>query len=96
MPKLSKKQVEHIGKLSRLYLTEKQIEKFTNQLSAVLDYIEELSKVETKNLEPIGNITGLFNVWREDKIKPSFPSKEMLKNAPEKEGSYLKVKAVLE
>ena len=96
MPKLSKEEIEHIAKLSRLDLTDKEIEKFKNQLSSILEYIKQLEKVDAKNLEPIGNITGLFNISREDKIQQSFSQEEMLKNAPETEDKFVKVKAILE
>lgn len=96
MAKLTKKEVEHIAKLSRLHLTSKEIEKFTSQLSSILEYIGELQKIDVKNLEPIGNISGLLNVAREDEIGQSYSQEEMLKNAPDKENGFLKVKAVLE
>ena len=96
MPKLSKKEVEHIAKLSRLDLTEKEKEKFAHQLSAILDYVSELKKVDTKGIKPIANITNLFNVEREDEITPSLSREKLLKNAPKQEKGYLKVKAVLE
>ena len=96
MSKLSKEEIEHIAKLSRLDLTDKEIEKFKNQLSSILEYVEQLKKVNAKNLEPIGNITGLFNISREDKIQQSFSQEEMLKNAPETEDKFVKVKAILE
>ena len=96
MSKLSKEEIEHIAKLSRLDLTDKEIEKFKNQLSSILEYIKQLEKVDAKNLEPIGNITGLFNISREDKIQQSFSQEEMLKNAPETEDKFVKVKAILE
>ena len=96
MPKLSKKEVEYIAKLSRLGITEKEKEKFQKQLSSILDYVAELSKVDTKGVEPIANITNLSNVTREDDIKPSLSRERLLKNAPRKENGYLKVKAVLE
>lgn len=96
MPKLTKKQVEHIGKLSRLFLTESEKEKFASQLSSILDYVGQLNKVETKKVEPIANISGLFNIKRKDEIKPSLPREKLLKNAPAQKDGFLKVKAVLE
>ena len=96
MVKLSEKEVEHIAKLSRLNLTSKEIEKFASQISSILEYVEQLGKVDTKNIQPIGNITGLFNVSREDEVGESYSQEEMLKNAPDKKDGYLKVKAILE
>jgi aspartyl-tRNA(Asn)/glutamyl-tRNA(Gln) amidotransferase subunit C len=96
MTKLTEKEIEHIAKLARLDLTKKEKEKFALQLSSILDYVSELSKVDTKNVEPIANITGLFNIEREDEIKPSLPREELLKNAPKQKDGFLKVKEILE
>ncbi len=97
MAKLSKQQVEHIAALARLGLTETERKKFTTELSSILDYVGKLSKVDTKNIEPIAQITGLSNVMFKDKVKKCELSREeLLKNAPEKENGFIKVKQVLE
>lgn len=96
MPKLTEKEVEHIAQLSRLKLSKQEKEKFALQLSSILDYVQELEKVDTKETEPIANISGLYNISRQDEIKPSLSEEKLLKNAPDKKEGYLKVKAVLE
>jgi len=96
MAKITHKDVEHVAKLARLGLSDKEIEKFQSELSKVLDYVEQLNKVDTKNIQPTAQVTGLTNVFREDEVKKSdITLDELLKNAPAKEGRYLKVKAVL-
>lgn len=96
MAKISRKDVVHVAKLARLGLTEKEIEKYQKELSQVLAYVEQLNKVDTKNVAPTAQVTGLINVFREDEvIKCDIPLEELLKNAPAKQGRYLKVKAVL-
>lgn len=97
MAKLTKKEIEHISLLSRLELTGEEKELYANQLNSVLEYVEELGKVDTENVEPTANITGLVNVLREDKIVESPISYEDIsKNAPEfKSGSFV-VPAVFE
>ena len=96
MAKITEKEVEHIAELARLNLSEKEKVKFTQELSSILDYVEKLKEVDVKNIEPIANISGLCNIMREDKIKPSLLRKELLQNAPKQKNGYLKVKAVLE
>jgi len=96
MVKLTKKEVEHVAKLARLHLTEKEKAKFQKQLSSILDYISQLNQVDTKKVEPIAQITGLFNIFRKDEVEPGMPREKMLKNAPDKKDGFLKVKAVLE
>ena len=97
MAEISRKDVEHVAQLARLGLTDQEIEKFQKELSAVLGYIEKLNQVDTKNVPQTAQVTGLQNVFREDEIvKSTFPLDELLKNAPAKEGRYLKVKVILQ
>lgn len=94
--KITKKDVEYVAKLARLALTEEEKEKFCNQLNQILVYMEKLNELDTKDVPPTSHVLALKNVWREDKVKPSNLSKEIIINAPEKEGNYFKVKKVIE
>lgn len=69
MVKLTKKDVEHVAKLAKLSLTSPEIDKFQKQLSKVIEYISELNEVETSNVLPTSQTTGLENVYRTDEIK---------------------------
>lgn len=91
MTQLDKDQVKHIAKLSRLELNEEETALYSEQLSSVLQYVEQLSEVDTKDVEPTANVTGLSNVWREDEIEKSDVSHDdIAKNAPEfKDGSFV-------
>ncbi len=96
---LSKKEIEHIAMLARLGLTDKEKEKFAKQLSSVLDYVKQLEKVNTKNVQPIAQITGLKSVMVDDEIaddKNKITKDKLLKNAPMQEDGCIKVKAILE
>jgi len=95
MPKLSIKQVEHVAKLARLGIDKREKKKFQKELSSILDYVNKLSEVDTKDIEPIAQITGLTNVVREDKSRPSTEREKLLKNAPQTKDGYVKVKAIL-
>ena len=100
MSKIDKKQVEHIAELSRIKLSDKEKEKFSKELSQILDYFEKLKEVNTENVSPISQVTGIKNVLREDeeekieKQKRDKRRENILKNVPEKEGEYIKVKSV--
>lgn len=74
MPALTKDQVRHIAKLARLRLTENEVERFTTELTAILGYIDMLSEVDTKNVEPAAQVTGLSNALRADEIWNDAPS----------------------
>lgn len=95
---LSKDEIQHIAKLARLDLTEAELEKYNGQLSAVLNYIDQLKEVEVKGVEPTAQVTGLENVLRDDKVK-DWDEKEIeeaLADAPEREERFIKVKRVIE
>lgn len=94
--KLTTEEVRHTAKLAQLTLTDLEIEKFTTQLSEVLDYIGKLNEVETTGVEPTSQVTGLENVFREDKTKPCLSQEEALSGAKDKEDGYFKTKAVFE
>lgn len=87
--------VSHVAKLANLPLTEQEKKKLQKQLSTILAYIEKLNEVDTKNIEPTSQVTGLENVLREDKPAPSLPQENVLKNAKSKHNGFFKVKAIL-
>lgn len=68
--------LKKIIKLANLPLTEEEEEKYSQQLSAILDYIDQLNQVDTENIEPTFNVTGLSNVVREDETLPFLSQKE--------------------
>lgn len=94
---ITKEDVQHIAKLARLGLTEKEIEKFQRELSLILDYIEKLKEVDISGvkaeLQPLElEITARDDEERQrDKIERV---KKLLKLAPENENSFLKVKSI--
>ena len=98
-PRISTEQVDHIAKLARIKLTEKEEEKFANDLSSILDYIDKLNKVDTENIKPIQQITGLDNITRNDvearSQKPETRNK-ILNEAPDRKDNYFKVPKILE
>lgn len=92
---ISKDEVKHIAELARIGLSEKEVEKFTTDLSNVLDWIDQLKEVDVKNVEPTAHITGIKNETREDKTIDFENKKEIIKLFPEEKNGYNKVKSVL-
>jgi aspartyl-tRNA(Asn)/glutamyl-tRNA(Gln) amidotransferase subunit C len=82
MVKITDQTVRHVSKLARLHLTEAEVEKFAKQLSSVFEYIEMLNEVDTENVEPTAQVTGLKNVLREDKVARFCDPEELLKCTP--------------
>lgn len=83
MSSLTKDQVRHIAKLARLKLTEEEVEKFTTELTSILTYVDMLKEVDTKNVPPTAQVTGLHGKLREDEIrKPLASADELLATSP--------------
>jgi len=94
--KLDRKQVEHVAWLARLGLDEAEIEKFTVELSNILENFEILNQVDTTDVLPATHAVPLQSVFREDQSSPSHPQSDVLANAPQEEENCFKVKPVLE
>jgi len=93
---LTKKDVEHVARLARLALTEKEKENFTEQLGKILGYIEKLNAMDIADVPPTAHPFFSKTVWREDKTYRWSPAKPILDNAPEREEGFFKVKKVIE
>lgn len=91
---IDKEKIKHLAHLSRLTLNEKEIEKLSQDLKKILDYVEKIKKINLENVEPLINITENLEM-REDKEIPQ-DSKDIISNFPEKENNYLKVPKILE
>lgn len=97
MTNLTKSDVLHVAKLAKLNLSEAEIEKFTSQLSKIIDYVGELSEVDTKNTEPTSQTTGLKDVSREDETSSEelLTQDEALSGTENTHNGYFKVRAIL-
>lgn len=97
MAKLTRDDVLKLARLSRLRISDEEIELFRKELSEILAYVEQLSSVDTNGLKPTAQVTGLENVMRDDTpIEYGATQEELLKNVPEIKASYIKVKRVIE
>jgi aspartyl-tRNA(Asn)/glutamyl-tRNA(Gln) amidotransferase subunit C len=91
------KTIKHIATLARIKLTEKEEEKMKNELSSILNYVEQLNKVNTDNVEPLYQTTGLINSTREDEHRSTGGGKveRLVSQAPERQDSFVKVRSIL-
>ena len=88
--------IGYVAKLANLPLTPKEKLTFSKQLQDILDYFSKLQEVDTKNIEPIGHITGLTNVISDDRLAPSIAQQEALANAPKTHNGFFEVEAIFE
>lgn len=93
---LTAEEVLHIAHLARIALTGAEVERFTPQLSGILDHFAALAAVDTEGVEPTAHPLPLSNVMRDDFVAPSLTQAEVLANAPEREDGFFRVRAVLE
>ena len=94
--KIDKKTTLKIAKLSRIRVKEHEIEDLSKQLSAILDWVEQLNEVNTDKIEPLNNITFAKLPLREDKEIKQNISEKILDNAPEKLENYFVVPKVVD
>lgn len=92
---LTREEVLHIAKLSRLEFTEEEIAKFQTDLDNILNYVDELSQVDTENVEPLVQVNHLTNSFREDTVRGSLTQKESMLNSPSQEEGMLVVPKVV-
>lgn len=95
MAHISKEDVLKLAKLSMLELSDEQLDRFTRELDEIVKYVEQLQSVDVTGLEPTFQVTGLTNVMRPDEPKEFESTDELLRNVPDREGNYIKVKRVL-
>lgn len=96
MAKLSREDVLKLARLARISLTDEEVEKYADELSAILQYVEQLSAVDVTGLEPTNQVTGLTNVMRKDEvIEYGYEPAKLLENVPAMQDNHLKVKRML-
>jgi aspartyl-tRNA(Asn)/glutamyl-tRNA(Gln) amidotransferase subunit C len=97
MPKkIEAEQVRKVAKLSRLDLTEAEVEEFSGQLSAILEYMEKMNELDTGNVEPLAHCLPVSNVFRDDVVTESMGTEKTLANAPDSDGEFFKVPKILD
>jgi aspartyl-tRNA(Asn)/glutamyl-tRNA(Gln) amidotransferase subunit C len=92
---LTTEEVRHIAKLSRLALTDREIEKAKEDLSTIFEHINRLSELDTSGVEPLGHPAELQNRTRDDTVGEALSQKQVLANAPAVRDVYFDVPKVL-
>lgn len=94
--KISKEVVQHVAQLARLEFKEEELDKFTEQLGSIFEYVEELGKLDTSNVDPTFHVLDLSTPLREDVVSPWLSSDEALENAPRREDDFFAVPKFIE
>ncbi|HEX9096345.1 MAG TPA: Asp-tRNA(Asn)/Glu-tRNA(Gln) amidotransferase subunit GatC [Candidatus Dormibacteraeota bacterium] len=93
---LSSREVEHVARLARLGITEDEVVRYRDQLRHILTAINALKRADTSTVSATAHPLEERNVMREDRREPCLPVEAALRNAPSREDSYFKVKAIQE
>jgi aspartyl-tRNA(Asn)/glutamyl-tRNA(Gln) amidotransferase subunit C len=94
--KITKQTVENVAMLSRLNIADNKMDKYIEEFSNFLEYVDVLQQVNTENIKPTAHVLPLQNVFREDIVKSSLSREAALANAPEQEDGYFKVPRIIE
>lgn len=92
---INREVVETVAKLSRLYLEEDEIVLYAQQLSQILDTIEELRQIDTDNVEPLAHVMPVENVFREDMAGECFHQEKVLANTTEQMDGMFQVPKIV-
>ena len=93
---IDKKLVKKIATLSRVKIQEKEVERFSKELSKIITWVEKLNEVDTNNVTPVANPSDIKIPFRKDEINDGKIEEKILKNAPEKKAGYFVVPKVVE
>lgn len=94
--KITSDQVEHVANLARLNLTEEEKIKFTKEMKEIIGFANKLNELDTKGIEPSAHVIPMNNVFREDKVEPSYDREKIISNAPTSENGCFKVPKIVE
>jgi aspartyl-tRNA(Asn)/glutamyl-tRNA(Gln) amidotransferase subunit C len=93
---ISDAQVEHVAQLARLALSAEEKQRFTEQLNAILSYMEQLNEAPTEGVEPTAHVLDLVNVLRDDTVRHRHNADAALANAPETVQHFFVVPRIVE
>jgi aspartyl-tRNA(Asn)/glutamyl-tRNA(Gln) amidotransferase subunit C len=94
--KITREEVEHVALLARLKFGEDEIQQFTSQLNSILEYMDQLGRLDTTAVDPTFHAVSRTNVFRPDCVQASMDPAVSLRNAPEGDGSFFRVPKIIE
>ena len=88
---ITRDEVLHVARLARLELTDDEVVKFQEQLSAILDAVSKVSELDLADVPPTAHPLEIENAWAEDEPRPCLPLDEVFANAPDRDEDYFRV-----
>lgn len=93
---ISADDVRKLARLAHLSLSDEEVDSLTRELGSILDYVKQLEALDVANIEPMSHVHGITNVMRPDQTKPSLDVKELLKNAPDSSGRFIRTPIIVD
>jgi aspartyl-tRNA(Asn)/glutamyl-tRNA(Gln) amidotransferase subunit C len=90
---ISREEVLHVARLARLELGEDELERFAEQLNAIVEAVGKVGELDLDGVEPTAHPLDLVNVWAEDEPRPCLSVEDALANAPDHDGGSFRVPA---
>ena len=94
--KITRAEVEHVGRLARLALSDEELDSLTGEMDAILGYVEQLKALDTEGIVPTAHAVPMENTFRSDEVRPSFTPEQALSNAPDTSENAFRVRRVIE
>ena len=85
-----------IAKLAHLNLSEDEQKRMTSELGEIINYIDQLNKVDVSGIEPMSHVHGSTNVMREDSTEEPLPFEELKNIVPDFSGRFIRVPIIVE
>ena len=93
---LNKEEVKKVAELARLRMNDEELERLAPQLSNIIGFVEQLSELDTDNVEPLANVVDITLPLREDVVNDGACAEEILANSTESNQGYFVVPKVIE
>jgi len=91
MAGISRDEVLHVARLARLELSDDEVARFQEQLSAILEAVSKVSELDLSDVPPTAHPLEIQNAWAEDEPRPSLAADEVFANAPDREDDFFRV-----
>jgi aspartyl-tRNA(Asn)/glutamyl-tRNA(Gln) amidotransferase subunit C len=87
---ISREEVLHVARLAYLELSEEEVARFQEQLSAILEAVSKVAELDLSDVPPTSHPLEIANAWREDEPRPCLPLDDVFANAPERDEDYFR------
>jgi len=92
---ISRDEVAHLARLSRLSLTDDELNEFADQIDGIIEHVQKVSNVDTEGVEPMSHPSDLAGVMREDEVHPTLTAEQALDQAPASQRDRFEVPRIL-